>query len=173
MESGERAVMADPSRQQRRRVSEDASSAGGATSSAAEHLQKAAQTQSCLEAINDEVAAEVLKLEAAANARRQPLYADRARALSSVPRFWGAALLGHQTLANLATQRDEAILMHLQELQIEDAANISDGYTISLTFGTNPYFSNRTVEKRIRCASASPLPSRANAVVCCCALRRA
>ena len=138
---------------QRRRLSAGSADGGvlDASDTVAAALEGAARAQASIDSISDEVAAEVFKLEAAANERRDPLYADRARELSNVPRFWRSALLGHATLATLATKRDEAILEHLQDLKVEDAPDIASGYTITLTFGANPFFSNRSVEKRIRC----------------------
>ena len=124
-------------------------------------LAAASQTQTSLDAISDEVASEIFKLEAAANGRREPLYGDRARELSSVPKFWGSALLGHRILRTLATAQDEAILEHLLDMRVEEASDVASGYTMSFTFGANPYFHNRTIEKRIRCARRLPALLRA------------
>ena len=113
-------------------------------------IQQANEVQSSLNAITEEAAAEVLRVHAAANARRAPLFAERARALTAIRGFWRRAILGHGTLERFATKRDREILTHLEDVRVEEAADVHSGYTLILTFNeSNPFFSNRVLEKRI------------------------
>ena len=113
-------------------------------------IQQANEVQSSLNAITEEAAAEVLRVHAAANARRAPLFVERARALTAIRGFWRRAILGHGTLERFATKRDREILTHLEDVRVEEAADVHSGFTLILTFNeSNPFFSNRVLEKRI------------------------
>lgn len=113
-------------------------------------IQQANEVQSSLNAITEEAAAEVLRVHAAANARRAPLFAERARALTAIRGFWRRAILGHGTLERFATKRDREILTHLEDVRVEEAADVHSGFNLILTFNeSNPFFSNRVLEKRI------------------------
>lgn len=128
---------------QRRRVAPEGAAA------ASDALEGASRAQSSLDAISNEVAEQVIAIELAANARRRPLYEERARGLSAVPHFWARALMGHPLLASLASSADRTILAHCTSLDIEHAADAM-GYTMTLSFDdANPYFANRMLERRV------------------------
>ncbi|KAL1495225.1 hypothetical protein AB1Y20_017088 [Prymnesium parvum] len=112
-------------------------------------LAQVQQAQERLEQVNDRVAAQILALQAAANAERAPLYASRGEAIGRVPHFWQNALLGHPWLGGLLTERDRGILSHLEELTVEENEDIRSGYSIRLRFTANPYFHDAVVEKRL------------------------
>lgn len=114
-----------------------------------DQLAAVQEVQGRLETINDEVAMEVLKLQSKANVERAPVYESRRQAIAAVPGFWKQAICGHPLLSSLVTQRDEEILDHLTDVDVEENADVKSGYRLRLTFSPNPFFRNAHVEKRL------------------------
>lgn len=98
-----------------------------------------------LEALEEETAAEIIKVHREAEARRLPLREARRKAIATVPGFWLTAMSGHPMLAPLISLRDQQILAHLVDLDVREGEGVSD-YTIALSFSANEYIANQALE---------------------------
>ena len=141
----------DARHSRRVRLNEDTAE-GSATA-----IVRAKALQTSLDQIDDDAAAEVLRVHAAANLRRVPIYEERGAELSAVPFFWAHALQGHPFLSTFITQRDIQILEYCTAVEVAEEADVASGYSISLQFGPNPYFTNRKLEKRVQFANGTTI----------------
>lgn len=115
-------------------------------------LERVEKIQEGLEDVLDEVSTKILQIEKEANARREPLYESRRAAIAEVPGFWIRALMGHPLLVEYIMPRDEEIFEYLTQLSVQLEDDIKSGYRISLSFRTNPFFTNTELYKELRCA---------------------
>ncbi|RKP35071.1 hypothetical protein BJ085DRAFT_17725 [Dimargaris cristalligena] len=92
-----------------------------------------------LEKINDELIAEEAKLAAKYEQKKQPLYAQRQKLFSQIPRFWATVIENHPVLCNLVQMDEMDLLALLTSLDIErDEANPSS-FKVHLRFQPNDY----------------------------------
>lgn len=117
---------------------------------------------------------ELRALKAKYAAQYAPLYARRAAVVSGaaeveanagaapdaeapagVPDFWLIALRNHEAFEALVSEKDAAVLAHLQDVGCEPVVGEVDadgdpltGFLLTFTFGANPYFSNATLTKK-------------------------
>lgn len=64
-----------------------------------------------------------------------------------IPQFWLTTLRNHAHLQTAITERDEEALEYLADVRLEYLKDPDLGFKIIFSFGENPFFENKTLEK--------------------------
>lgn len=88
-------------------------------------------------------------IEQKSNKAMRHLYLERDEIFKSIPNFWLFAFLGHHALGDLFGEEDQKIFRFVNSMDVEDEEDVVSGYRITLKFNDNPYFTNRSLTKRI------------------------
>lgn len=71
--------------------------------------------------------------------------AESAEAVAGIPEFWLSAMKNQVSLAEMITDRDEAALKHLTDVQMEYLDK--PGFRLIFEFAENEFFTNKTISK--------------------------
>merc|ERR1712050_626378 len=115
-------------------------------------LTKIRDQQESLDDLNEKASEEILAVERKFNKLRLPLFAKRQESIrqldkQSNTKFWWTSFKGHPMLSPMLSSEEEAIMTHLEELEVNDNDDIKSGYEIKFHFAKNPYFTNKTLTK--------------------------
>jgi len=128
-----------------------------ATAKALEDINEA---EAKLNALEDECAIEICKVEQKFVGKKQPLYEQREKFIEKIDNFWQIALCNHPQLSCLISEKDEEALSYLKKVKVdsktrEEEVTEEDGsklvkslnHSISFEFAENPFFENTTLTK--------------------------
>lgn len=110
-------------------------------------VEKLQEIQDEIEKVNEEASDKVLEVEQKYNEVRRPVYARRNEIIQTIPDFWLTAFLSHPILGELLTEDDQKIFKHLVSINVDEFQDIKSGYSITLTFSSNPYFEDTKLTK--------------------------
>jgi len=120
--------------------------------------------QERLDAVNDTFAKRAADLEREGRHQRAPLLRERGVAAKRIPGFWMCALQGHPLLEQYISARDASILEHLTALEVSALSDTDAGFTITLSFSANRFFTNPILEKTLRYAGDAALSMEATPI---------
>ncbi|RZC64291.1 hypothetical protein C5167_007975 [Papaver somniferum] len=92
---------------------------------------------------------EQVLIEQKCSQERKPLYQERNEIVKTIPKFWLLAFISHYALGDLFGVEDQKIFRCVDSVDVVDNEDVTSGYTITLNFDNNPYFSNQSLTKRI------------------------
>ncbi|CAI5939508.1 unnamed protein product [Closterium sp. NIES-65] len=117
----------------------------------AEFVEKMRKLHEEIEEVTDKATEEVLEVERSfVSQRRRPLYDKRKAVLDKIPHFWQNVLCNCGAIRHSTVEQDVKVLKHLTSLDVEECKEEGDiGYTITMTFSPNPFFSNETLTRAL------------------------
>jgi len=77
------------------------------------------------------------------------LFDKRSEIIKGIPQFWLQALVNHDVLGELISDDDIEVLKSLDDVYVQDNADIGSGYVIKFKFGSNDFFTNEELVKTI------------------------
>lgn len=110
--------------------------------------EKVSQIQQKLLEIQNEESVQVLKIQNEFDKRKSPFFAQRAELLKTIPEFWGIVLSRHPAISPYLQEKNTSeVFKKLEDVNVENIlTKDQSGFKVTLTFGANEYFTNRTVE---------------------------
>eukprot|EP00299_Pterocystis_sp_00344_P008267 c3066_g1_i1.p1 GENE.c3066_g1_i1~~c3066_g1_i1.p1 ORF type:complete len:242 (-),score=63.78 c3066_g1_i1:149-832(-) len=102
-----------------------------------------------IEGLTNESLQELVEVEKKYTLLKRPKYDLRSKVIQKIPNFWLIALENHGQLSTyLTADGDRDALTYLTDLNVED--DVKSGYKVTLTFKTNPYFTDTTITKEVK-----------------------
>eukprot|EP00002_Diphylleia_rotans_P015946 TRINITY_DN3092_c0_g1_i6.p1 TRINITY_DN3092_c0_g1~~TRINITY_DN3092_c0_g1_i6.p1 ORF type:complete len:349 (-),score=121.45 TRINITY_DN3092_c0_g1_i6:142-1188(-) len=114
------------------------------------HVKKLYELQSQKDAKENELNAEVLRIERKYDEQLQAFYKKRFEILCEgepLKDFWFTAMLQITALADMIEERDEEAIKHLEDIRHEYLSPTGSSFKISFLFKENPFFENKVLEK--------------------------
>ncbi|KAI5014854.1 NAP1-related protein 1-like [Hordeum vulgare subsp. vulgare] len=110
-------------------------------------IGKLQEIQDEIKRVNEEASDKVLEVVQKYNEVRRPVYTRRNEIIKEIPDFWLTVFLSHPMLGELLTEDDQKIFKHLVSIDVDEFQDIKSGYSIALTFSSNPYFEDKKLTK--------------------------
>eukprot|EP00051_Salpingoeca_urceolata_P008617 m.107389 g.107389 ORF g.107389 m.107389 type:complete len:303 (+) comp15847_c0_seq3:43-951(+) len=102
-----------------------------------------------LEAVQDKVDdlsvqqdKEILLLAHKYSQLQKPLLQARAHAIQNIPDFWPTVFYNHPDIAAVISEQDDVLLQHLVNVDVEEDEETKVGFSVTMTFASNPFFDN-------------------------------
>jgi hypothetical protein len=112
-------------------------------------LADARRAQTHSDELANDLMQKMLALEMETNAKKQPLFAERNKHLSSVEGFWMRAIENHPNNGNWIFGQDREILKYVTDISVEEIDPDHHHFKIVVTLRGNPFISNEKIWRTV------------------------
>jgi len=114
---------------------------------AEKNLKEVERSLETLQQLDEKKAEEIYKLEQKYIQLKRAVFKQRNDHIRLIPQFWKHVFLHHEALFSLLDDVDIQILDFLELVDVVDRDDGVSGYSILFYFASNPFFSNKALER--------------------------